>query len=76
VERVGAAEVAVSPAQRLVDHALDRAQRVVPLDELLEVEGVLEAAVRFAVSAQAERIARRAPAVFESGDSGGFLASC
>ncbi len=72
VERLGAAEVAVSPAQRLVDHALDRAQRVVPLDELLEVDGVPEAAVRFAVSAYDGRFARGAPAVFIAGIRGVF----
>ncbi len=63
IARAGAAEVAVHPARRLVDHALDRAQRVVPIDELLKVEGVLEAAIRFAVCAHGGGFAGGAPAV-------------
>jgi hypothetical protein len=49
-------------SRHLVDHELDRAQRVVPLDELLKVEDVAEGAVRFAVSARSGRIARGASA--------------
>ena len=59
VPRIRGPEVAVHAAERLVDHALDGAERMVPLDEFLEIDGVPEAAVGFAVSAHGGRFVRR-----------------
>ena len=64
VARIVAAEAGVHTAESFVDHALDRAERIVPLGELFEAEGLPEAAIGSTASAHGKRAARCATTEF------------